>query len=351
MTTIYGHNLLHNACSNNYYELALKTLKNNPEYLNSKDIYGRTPIFWSVWKGAWEITLLLLANKGKIHEQDNNGDTILHIAAEKGRSDEIKKILFYVLKNDNEVRSNARTILDLIEIKNTKNISASEIAKELEDENMVKVLDGIKNLCKERIEEVEKFVFIQDVTMRSGKFNGKKLSNLDVSLVGAKFEFLENSIFLLFKKKNDALLKVELEYKNFAYLILDKEQLKAEITLSNSPTLKIFENGLWKVTKQNIFSDSLSFHCHIFRELDIFKLQKIIEKGNKLTKFQDFCYCFKNETISFNKNDNMIDINPDQQILNKISLLRQKISQLNFGSEKNVDNKLKNNISKNEIVN
>jgi len=239
-------------------------------------------------------------------------------------------------------------ILELMETKNFKNVTAFDIIEELDDSKMFNVLVGIKKLCLERIDEVEKFIFIRDITMRGGKLIGKKLSQLDSELVGAKFEFLENGIFLLFSKRDGRILRIELEYKNFAYLILDKEELKIEITLSLSPLLKLQEDGLWRETKQNIFSDALSFHCHIFRQEDIFKLERIIDDGKKLTKFQDYCYCFKNSSV-INKNDNTIELNPDQQIINKISLLRQKISQMNF-TEKLVDNKSNTNISK-EIIN
>jgi hypothetical protein len=328
--TKQGYNILHHSSANNYYDLSVKALKSQPQLVYSRDNYGRTPIFWAVWKGSWEIALLLIANKSRIDEQDEVGDTILHIAAQKNKSEEIKKILFYVLKNDNEVKSNTRVVLKLLQTKNNNGFLPTDIATELEDDVMINVLKGIEQTCTEIIEEVEKFVFIQDISMRSGKFNGKKLSKIDPNLMGSKFEFLEEGILLQFNKKDGRTLRVEMEYKNFAFLILEKEQLKVEITLSNSPYVRIQNEGLWKESKQNLFTDSLSFHCHLFREKDLMKIQKIIEETKVLSEFEELCYCFKNSSVQTKKNEDLIEVKVDMNTVNKLSVLRKKFNEMNF---------------------
>lgn len=70
-------------------------LKDNPEFIFSKDKDGCTPLLRAVWFDRKDMVELLLASKANVDAKDVNGWTALHYAADDGKRDVAELLLAY----------------------------------------------------------------------------------------------------------------------------------------------------------------------------------------------------------------------------------------------------------------
>lgn len=321
-----GSSILHSIAQTNAYELAQVILEKNPELINERDNFGRTPLFWAFWAGSSLTARFLLSKGAKLVAQDDVLETPLHLAVYQQRYDATKEILFWMLKYDTENKTQARIINYVLQMKNKDGNTPLNISEKLKDSEFYVLFKGIKEICEEKIKEAEKSIYLKEITMHSGPFNGKNISSLDHSILSVKFEMDKENIFLLIQKKNGQHLKVTMELKKFAFLILERVHIRVEITLSSSPLVECFKDGSWIQVNTSIFSTGLSFHCKLSNLQELDKVFSFVKQSNVLNMFQDYCFCYKpTEKTSINKTETK-----NTSITNKMSILRHKLTNLNI---------------------
>jgi len=160
--------------------------------------------------------------------------------------------------------------------------------------------------------------------MHSGMFNGKNISKIDNTVISVKFEMEKENLSLIINRKNGQHLKVLMDIKKLAFIIMERVNTRIEITLSSSPYCESFIEGSWKEVKNSIFNSGLSFHCILSNLSELEKINSFIKESNILTQFQDYCFCYKpnekNVTKTVSKSTST----------NKISILRHKMTSLNI---------------------
>jgi hypothetical protein len=315
-----GSTLAHACASTNSFELVVLILKQNPKLLNELDNYGRSPLSWAFFAGATKTACYLMSLGAKLYQPDDVLDTPLHIAAKQNRLDELRNILFWAMKNDDESKTQARIILHTLNLKNKEQETPIDIAIRMKNLDLAHLLRGIESICQDHIKQVEKYIFFQDITMRSGPFNGHNLSKIDLTITGVRLEFMQDHVILLCYKKTGQNLKVVIKMEQFAFLILEKVQQRAELTLSSAPEVFSWQNDEWKPIQTSIFNSGLSFHCIVKSVDDLTAISGHVSKN--LSEFQQGCFCMKSsEKKSLPTNQNVSK--------SKIGILRQKMSHMN----------------------
>jgi hypothetical protein len=87
-------------------------LKDNPDLVSSKDRDGQTPLHLAAEKDRKEVAQFLLAHGADVNAKDNNGNSPLHVAAERG-SKVVAELLLAGKADVNIKNNNGATPLDL----------------------------------------------------------------------------------------------------------------------------------------------------------------------------------------------------------------------------------------------
>ncbi|XP_071111196.1 serine/threonine-protein phosphatase 6 regulatory ankyrin repeat subunit B-like [Haliotis cracherodii] len=87
-------NMLHLACLGGHVEMVKYMLSQNIADINSRDIYGRTPLMNAA--GHRDVFELLVKKRGDASLVDMYGDNVLHLASRRGHV----KVVEYVLSNN-----------------------------------------------------------------------------------------------------------------------------------------------------------------------------------------------------------------------------------------------------------
>jgi len=98
--------------------------------------------------------------------------------------------------------------------------------KKLNDEEMISLFKGIQEICEEKLKPFENQVFIKEIIMKSGDFNGKTISNLDTNIISVKIEMVKESLIMTCYKKLGDHIKVTMELKKCAFIILERTEQK-----------------------------------------------------------------------------------------------------------------------------
>jgi len=335
-----GATILHSCAISNSNELASLIIQQQPNLIESVDNYGRTPLFWSFYSGACLTAITLMVNGGKINLQDFDLETPLHIAAKRGKFEETKTILFWLIKHDTEWKYFTQPIYQCLKLKNKQNLAPFELAKDkLKDDEMAALFKGIEEICESKLNS-NNTIHIKEIIMKSGDFNGRLLSNLDKSIVSVKIEMLKDNLIMTCYKKLGDHMKVTMNLKKCAFIILEKIENKIELTLNNSPNVEIYstEKKQWFEAKNSIFTIGQSFHCLPLKPEDLLLLNKFLMESNILTQFQEFCFSYKpiglniENSVNSNTNNttNLLATSPS-----KMNYLRHKFGSLTISKNTN----------------
>ncbi|XP_046332501.2 ankyrin repeat and KH domain-containing protein 1-like [Haliotis rufescens] len=89
----HGDNILLLACLGGHAEMVKYILSQNIVDINSRGLYGRTPLMVAVAGGYKDVFDLLVSEGGDVSAVDGNGSTILHVACFCGQVEMVKHIL------------------------------------------------------------------------------------------------------------------------------------------------------------------------------------------------------------------------------------------------------------------
>ena len=106
-----GNTCLHYAAEGGHVEVVSKLLadaaKENPDYVNTRDNSGSTPLMRTCYHGHVNVATYLVERGANIHLQEKNGNTCLHFAAQGGHVEVVSKLLALGAK-ENQDYVNAR---------------------------------------------------------------------------------------------------------------------------------------------------------------------------------------------------------------------------------------------------
>eukprot|EP01080_Neovahlkampfia_damariscottae_P004457 gene4457-7832_t len=323
-----GGNFLHSAAASNSFELLTLLVQKYPQLIHTKDNYGRTPLFWSFWSGGILCSTFLLSQGARIFEQDEVGDSPLHISSQTEKYESTKQILFWMLNNDAEYRSQAKLILHALYLKNNSGNTPIDISEKKKDIKMVKLYQAIEEICKEKLKLVEEWVFVKEIIIRSGPFNGKEISKLDNTVSAVRLNFDEENLILDCFRNNGNDLKCKMNLTKIAYLILERSQLNVEITLSESPEVSCLVDGKWTKMTNSVFSSGLSFHCNLEKIEDLEKTNKYLFDKGIMNQFQEYCFCYVPTGGSNSTSKNTTETK--QSNVSKMSVLRKKFNTMSL---------------------
>jgi hypothetical protein len=337
-----GASILHSAAASNSFELVTLLVQKHPQLVHSFDNYGRTPLFWSFWSGGCLTSTFLLSQGAKLNQQDEVGDTPLHISSQTGNYEATKQILFWILHNDAEYKSQAKLLLHCMNLKNNAGVSPVELSIKKKDQQMTNLYKAIEELCQEKLKLVQDWTFVQDITMRSGPYNGKQVSKMDNTVSAVRLQLEDEFLIMNFYRNNGKDMKVKMNLKKIAFIILEKTQVQMEITLAQIPEVTCFVDQEWKTMTNSIFDSGLSFHCKLNNSADLDKIYSYLLQGDTMTKFQDYCFCYKpTDSISVKKESG--SVTP----INKsgMSSLREKLNRLSLKNSPTILNNENNHLS------
>jgi len=111
-------------------------------------------------------------------------------------------------------------------MKNKEGLTPIELSKKLNDEEMISLFKGIQEICEEKLKPFENQVFIKEIIMKSGDFNGKTISNLDTNIISVKIEMVKESLIMTCYKKLGDHIKVTMELKKMCFHYFRKNRTK-----------------------------------------------------------------------------------------------------------------------------
>ncbi|XP_048253970.1 probable palmitoyltransferase AKR2 [Haliotis rufescens] len=93
LVDINGDNILHLACLGGHVEMVRYIASQKIVDINSRGVYGRTPLMFAAIKGHRGVFDLVVSTGGNASLVDTNGDNILHLACLGGHVEMVKYIL------------------------------------------------------------------------------------------------------------------------------------------------------------------------------------------------------------------------------------------------------------------
>jgi len=339
--TNVGATILHQSAQANLQELSLVLLHHHPDLVHSLDNFGRTPIFWCFYSGACSTALTLLSYGGHLNLLDSGKESPLHVAVREQKIEETKLILFWLLKHDTEYLHYTRQIYDCLQMKNLLGKTPIDLSVSLGISNFSSLLRVIWRICEEKLKSFGKSIFLEDVQMKSGTFNGKFLSKLDTTVVCSRIELpsdnstVMNMYFYRRSKVSQdqavkqqqqrttsnnlgsnfaSTMKVCLDLKTCAFVILERTHHRIEFTLTECPKVFLVQSSSSDIhcqeqlqeCEKSIFQidggSGVSFHCFLnplteSSKKDLCLLhQYLIESLSVvgiLKEFQEYCFCYR----------------------------------------------------------
>ena len=92
-----GDTCLHYASERGHVEVVSQLLavgaKENPDYVNARNNSGITPLMTTCYNGHMNVATYLVEHGANIHLQDNDGNTCLHCASERGHVEVVSQLL------------------------------------------------------------------------------------------------------------------------------------------------------------------------------------------------------------------------------------------------------------------
>ncbi|XP_071085233.1 ankyrin repeat domain-containing protein 50-like [Haliotis cracherodii] len=88
-----GDNVLHSACQGGHVDVVSRVLMQGKVDINKQGLYRRTPLMMAARLGHKEIFDLLMSEGADASPEDDDGNTILHLACEGGHLDIVTSIL------------------------------------------------------------------------------------------------------------------------------------------------------------------------------------------------------------------------------------------------------------------
>ena len=153
-----GRNCLHYASCSNNSEIVNIILKKAPELINDIDIYGRTPLHYSIWNATnaqLDIINSLIKNKCNVNCFDEEKMTPLHFACDAGKGKVIKLLLENGANPFLKDKRTNRNCLEIAANEKIRDIIVMYCSEEFKDEmNKIKI-KGVNNLDNGNIENQE----------------------------------------------------------------------------------------------------------------------------------------------------------------------------------------------------
>lgn len=254
-----GFNILHHAAARGYSELISYLANEYIEDIDPVDNFGRTPFLWSIQEGHIETALTLYELGCNLYHRDLANDNFLHIATRTNLAETLETILKSILKNDDNVFTLTEKLIEMIYHENDNGDTPLSISHEYKEmEYLLKSFETQRNAIKN-----ESFIFNMDeITLRSGDDNSKKLSSLGYS--GLKLS-IESDRFIIYFNYNNLLHKSIIQFSTIAFLIVSSPNSRIELTLKESPSVYQSNNRKnWNLSQNNIhLSKTLSFFMMI----------------------------------------------------------------------------------------
>ncbi|EFC49553.1 ankyrin repeat domain-containing protein [Naegleria gruberi] len=334
-----GFTVLHHASARGLFELSQYLVTESVVDIDAKDNYGRTALHWASFASSDLVCLYLINNGADISETDEVGDNLLHIACRYATVEHVQNVLGVLLKHDDKYRTNTNNIYELLTSKNNEGETPLDLAKSMEMDDsvmqLISVFESAAEYCQARLSEY-RIHQLKNITLRSGEFNGKTISSLEGENNNLSFDIQlkKDKLVLSIDNGDGNQIRVSIDYKHIAFLILIKPQLKAEITLNTSPLIEFGDaNGNWaRINNHRYLSSCLSFHLEVKDSTDLDKINKFICDNDLLYPFQTMCFCYR-PTIeeSTNKLKTLPSSNttPTTNTVNKVTMISPQVDSIN----------------------
>jgi hypothetical protein len=394
-----GFNILHHACAHGMMELtqflveSMIVQKIRPitdeedderwskerfsQWLDAVDHYGRTPLFWALWSGSWQIAIYLVTRGANIAHQDEVRDTILHVALSQDSqctTEALTRFLFWYMKSDDKHCTRALQLQTLItSVRNNYGTTVAELAST--KESIANLLTAVNIICEKKLELTT--MPVRDIVFRSGLFNGKRMSELlhqlspekhsenisvDMTLRRLKNEMVITTRFIDNESDdgdNDVCIRVRFDTKDLAFVILSTSQQRAEFTLLGGSRAEIYDDisEQWRsFDNENFMSSLSSFHLETSAdaEQDLRRLNDYLVDLDQLYQFQDMCFCYRqpseethkklprsNSGTSNGTQEELVKMEltktipePKEHKMSKMHVLRRRFGHMNMGGAK-----------------
>ncbi|XP_048253953.1 ankyrin repeat domain-containing protein 17-like [Haliotis rufescens] len=107
----HGDNILHLACLRGHVEMVKYILSQKILDINSRGLYGRTPLMFAATEGHRDVFDSVMSKGGNASLVDTHGDNILHLACLRGQVEMVKYILSQNILDINSRGQHGRTPL------------------------------------------------------------------------------------------------------------------------------------------------------------------------------------------------------------------------------------------------
>jgi ankyrin repeat protein len=308
-TDSYGFNMLHHACARGFFELAYFLVQSKFCDINALDNYGRSALFWAMWSKSTRIAAYLISKGADMTISDDVNDTFLHMmnytsqASGQENIQHVKYLLFWMLKFDDEYRTQARFLSEILKQKNDDGLTVIEAA--IENGNIIlgNLLNAIVQLCASSIQQ--NIIALSNIKFRSGEFNGKQIKDIySDPNIKLSFELTRDNYIIIAQLGSTQLIRSVISNTNIAYLIFDMKGLTAEFTLQQAPLVEIFQDDEWKVYSNCIALNSLAFSLELANVEGLKRIYNYTLQLKHLNQFQEFSFHYQapiNEQSKVNK--------------------------------------------------
>ncbi|MBA2654987.1 MAG: ankyrin repeat domain-containing protein [Gammaproteobacteria bacterium] len=225
-----GNTFLHYAAkvdSSEFLTILLKQKDIQPDIENLK---GETPLYRAISNKHFENAKLLKDQDADLSTQDNDGKTLLHVAAEKDDPIICEWLLINGVDPDVSTISSGKTPLDV----------------------------AIANKCKPVIELLSLFGCL------SGKLISKELFTLDLDLA---YHFVVGSFYKIPHRNGEATELVSRDDRNCGAAITDLEQFQRAKHLLNTIKSRRFKNSEEEYTAYKLLLSTLTFNWQFWLQL------------------------------------------------------------------------------------
>ncbi|KAG2393385.1 hypothetical protein C9374_006916 [Naegleria lovaniensis] len=325
-----GFTVLHHATARGLFELCQYLVANSVCNIDAQDNFGRTALHWAVYASEVLVALYLVNNGASLCTKDEVGDNLLHIACRYASADFVKSFMSTLLKYDDNQFTNTSNISLLLSSTNNDGDTPLDLLRSMEQDDevieLISVLERLTEACSARLSQIRVICSLKDILLRSGDYNGKCMTQLEGANLKISFSLqLEKDKILLLIDRSDTSIRALIRYEQVAFLILNKPQSQAEITLSSKPTLEVKDQfGNWTSLENHPYLSCSCFHLQATHSSLLDDVNKFISDNSLLFSFQHMVFSYRSPT-----NTHTAPVDKKSETVSKTSSNVDKFAEIN----------------------